>query len=120
MQLGRQRPADWVVTGLGHSASTSQALGESEGLSLGGADGGQGRPCCSFLARWCVCWGFVLGGVWAVGSGIGPGGGEGQAYTSHPFASRLPAGLLPKRVVLLSLHLLVYLWQVSLIGKVRY
>lgn len=48
MQLGRQRPADWVVTGLGHSASTSQALGESEGLSLGGPMGGRDDPVVVF------------------------------------------------------------------------
>lgn len=36
VRLSRQRPADWVVTELGQSASASQALQEGEGLSLRG------------------------------------------------------------------------------------
>lgn len=77
VQLNRQRPADWVVTVLGHSASASQALGEGEGLSLRGADVGRGATLSWFSGGWVVCVG-VLHQESGLGSGIGPGWGGGQ------------------------------------------
>lgn len=65
VQLSRQRPADWVVTVLGHSASASQALGEGEGLSLRGVDVGRDDPVLVIWWVGCMCWGFASGGVWA-------------------------------------------------------
>lgn len=74
--LSRQRPADRLVTELGHSASASQAVGVGEGLPLCGLTGA-GATLFSFF-RWVTCV-----GVWhresRLGSGIGPGGGGGQA-----------------------------------------
>lgn len=55
VRLSRQRPADWVVTELGQSASASQALREGEGLSLWGLVGGRDHSVLGF--QWAVCTG---------------------------------------------------------------
>lgn len=78
VQLSRQRPADWVVTVLGHSASDSQALGEGERGYHSGGLMWAGTTLSWFSGGWVVCVGVLHQEESGLGSGIGPGWGGGQ------------------------------------------